>query len=242
MLREGRPWPPVRTIGFVAPRLEGCLAKPVTEYANFWGLRIKLIVGLATRGLAWRSARSVALMFCLALCTVLGLSGCGYSSLQQQDEDVKASWSEVVNLYQRRADLISGVAAKVKDFAASEQQLIGATEASARTSSLPATPAVLSDPAAFASYQELQKQLTQSLRSLMGVSEGYPQLQSDANFRDLQTQLAETESSISAARDHYIAAVRTFNTMVRTFPTDVTARMFDFQPKPNLPAAAESGN
>jgi LemA protein len=238
MLREGRPWPPVRTIGFVAPRLEGCLAKPVTEYANFLGLRIKLIVGLATRGVAWRSALSVA----LTLCTALSLSGCGYSSLQQQDEDVKASWSEVVSLYQRRADLISGLAAKVKDFAASEQQLIGATEASARTSSLPATPAVLSDPAAFASYQELQKQLTQSLRSLMGVSEGYPQLQSDANFRDLQTQLAETESSISAARDHYIAAVRTFNTMVRTFPTDVTARMFDFQPKPNLPAAAESGN
>jgi LemA protein len=100
---------------------------------------------------------------------------------------------------------------------------------------------VLSDPAAFASYQELQKELSQSLRSLMGVSAGYPQLQSDANFRDLQTQLAETESSISAARDHYIEAVRTFNTMVRTFPTDVTARMFDFQPKPNLPAA-ESGN
>ena len=225
----------------VAPRLEGCLAKPVTECANFFGVRIKLIAGLATRGAARRSARSAGLMFCLTLCAALSLSGCGYSSLQQQDEDVKASWSEVVSLYQRRADLISGLAAKVKDFAASEQQLIGATQASAQTSSLPATPAVLSDPAAFASYQELQKQLTQSLRSLMGVSAGYPQLQSDANFRDLQTQLAETESSISAARDHYIEAVRTFNTMVRTFPTDVTARMFDFQPKPNL-SAAESGN
>jgi LemA protein len=105
-----------------------------------------------------------------------------------------------------------------------------------------AAPAGLSDPKAFASYQALQKQLTQSLQSLMGVSEGYPQLQSDANFRDLQTQLAETESSISAARDHYIAAVRTFNTMVRTFPTDVTARVFDFRPKPNLPAATENGN
>ncbi len=178
----------------------------------------------------------------LVMCAVLGLSGCGYSSLQQQDEDVKASWSEVVSLYQRRADLISGLAAKVKDFAASEQQLIGATEASARTGAMPTAPAVLNDPAAFASYQELQKQLTQSLRSLMGVSAGYPQLQSDANFRDLQTQLAETQSSISAARDHYITAVRTFNTMVRTFPTDVTARVFDFHPKPNLPAAAESGN
>jgi LemA protein len=183
------------------------------------------------------SARRVGLM----LCSILILSGCGYSSLQQQDEDVKASWSEVVSLYQRRADLISGLAAKVKGFADSEQELIGATEATARTGSMPAAPAVLSDPAAFASYQAMQKQLTQSLQSLMGVSEGYPQLQSDANFRDLRTQLAETESSITAARDHYMAAVRTFNTMVRTFPTDVTARMFDFQPKPNLSASAENG-
>ena len=173
------------------------------------------------------------------LCTVLSVSGCGYSSLQQQDEDVKASWSEVVSLYQRRADLISGLATTVKGFAASEQELVGATEASARTGSMPAAPAVLSDPAAFASYQALQRRLTQSLQSLMGVSEGYPQLQSDANFRDLQMQLAETESSISAARAHYMAAVRTFNSMVHTFPTDVTARVFDFQPKPNLTVSAE---
>ena len=188
------------------------------------------------------NSRSLARSLALTLCATLSLSGCGYSSLQQQDEDVKASWSEVVNLYQRRADLIAGLATTVKGFAASEQSLIGATEASARTGSMAAAPAVLSDPKAFASYQALQKQLTQSLQSLMGVSEGYPQLQSDANFRDLQTQLAETESSISAARDHYIAAVRTFNTMVRTFPTDVTARVFDFRPKPNLPAATENGN
>ena len=181
------------------------------------------------------SARLVGLV----LCSALTLCGCGYSSLQQQDEDVKASWSEVVNLYQRRADLISGLAATVKGFAGSEQALIGATEASARTGSLPAAPTVLSDPAAFASYQALQKQLTQSLRSLVGVSAGYPQLQSDANFQDLQTQLAETESSIAAARDHYMAAVRNFNTMVQTFPTDVTARVFDFRPRPNLTGSAE---
>jgi LemA protein len=181
------------------------------------------------------SARSAGLV----LCAALSLSGCGYSSLQQQDEDVKASWSEVVSLYQRRADLISGLAGTVKGFAASEQELIGATQASARTGSMPATPGVLSDPAAFASYQALQKQLTQSLQSLMGLSAGYPQLQSDANFQDLQTQLAETESSITAARDHYMAAVQNFNTMVHTFPTDVTARVFDFRPRPNLAAAAE---
>jgi LemA protein len=221
----------------VAPRLEAYVDQPVTESAKIFGVRIKLIARRATRPTR-RSARSVA----LTLCTVLSLSGCGYSSLQQQDEDVKASWSEVVSLYQRRADLISGLATTVKGFAASEQSLIGATEASARTGSMPAAPAALSDPAAFASYQALQKQLTQSLQSLMGVSAGYPQLQSDANFRDLQSQLAETESSISAARDHYIAAVRTFNTMVRTFPTDVTAHVFDFRPKPNLAAPAERGN
>jgi LemA protein len=208
------------------------------------------------------SARSAGLV----LCAALSLSGCGYSSLQQQDEDVKASWSEVVSLYQRRADLISGLAGTVKGFAdpcariarsesdqgaasrphpcdarvaPSEQELIGATQANARTGSMPAAPGVLGDPAAFASYQALQKQLTRSLQSLMGVSAGYPQLQSDANFQDLQTQLAETESSITAARDHYMAAVRNFNSMVQTFPTDVTARVFDFRPRPNLVATAE---
>jgi LemA protein len=175
------------------------------------------------------------------LCTVLGVSGCGYSSLQQQDEDVKASWSQVVSLYQRRADLISGLATEVKGFAASEQGLIGATEANARSGSLPAAPTVLNDPAAFASYQALQKELSQSVHSLMGLSEAYPQLRSDANFRDLQTQLAEAETSISAARTHYMTAVQNFNTMVRTFPTDVTARMFDFRPKPDLAGSVEKG-
>lgn len=173
------------------------------------------------------------------VCAVLSLSGCGYSSLQQEDENVKASWSEVVNLYQRRADLISGLAATVKDFSGSEQGLVGTTEARARSSTMPTPPAVLNDPRAFDSYQTLQKQLTQSLEGLMGASAAYPQLQSDPNFRDLQAQLAETENNIAAARDHYMAAVNSFNTLVRTFPTDVTARMFDFHAKPSLAAAAE---
>ena len=171
------------------------------------------------------------------VCAGLSLTGCGYSSLQQQDEDVKASWSEVVSLYQRRADLISGLAATVKGFSESEQALAGATQARARSGTMPTPPAVLNDPQAFASYQVLQKQLSQSLESLIGASAAYPQLQSDPNFRDLQAQLAETENNISAARDHYMAAVTSFNTLVRTFPTDVTARMFDFHPKPNLTSA-----
>jgi LemA protein len=170
---------------------------------------------------------------------VLSLSGCGYSSLQQGDENVKASWSEVVSLYQRRADLISGLAASVKDISGSEQGLVGTTEARARSSTMPTPPAVLNDPQAFASYQTLQTQLTQSLQRLMGASAAYPQLQSDPNFRDLQAQLAETENSIAAARDHYMTAVNSFNSLVRTFPTDMTARMFDFHPKPSLSAAAD---
>jgi LemA protein len=102
---------------------------------------------------------------------------------------------------------------------------------------MPTPPAVLNDPQAFDSYQALQKQLTQSLESLMGASAAYPQLQSDPNFRDLQAQLAETENNIAVARDRYKAAVNSFNTLVRTFPTDVTARMFDFHPQPGLAAA-----
>jgi len=179
------------------------------------------------------------------VCVGVTLSGCGYSSLQQGDENVKASWSEVVSLYQRRADLISGLAVALKgipslDRAGPQQSLFGTTEARAHSSTMPTPPAVLNDPQAFASYQALQKQLSQSLQSLMGVSASYPQLQSDPNFRDLQAQLAETESNIATARDHYMAAVNSFNTLVRTFPTDVTARMFDFRPKPALATATDT--
>lgn len=178
----------------------------------------------------------------LLVCAALGLPGCGYKSLQQQDEAVKTTWSEVVSQYQRRSDLISSLAGSVKGFAASEQALIGATEAGAHTGSQQqSAPAVLNDPAAFASYQAFQEQLTGSLRNLIGLAASYPQLQTDANFRDLRAQLADTEDRIADARTRYIEAVRTFNTTVRTFPTDLTARVFDFRPKPNLPAGAASG-
>ncbi len=177
----------------------------------------------------------------LLTCAVLGISGCGYSSLQQQDEAVKTSWSEVVDQYQRRADLISSLADSVKSFAASQQPLIGNTEAGARSGTEPATPAVLNDPAAFASYQAMQEELDRSVRTLIGLAASYPQLQDDANFLDLRAQLAETQTHIAAARNRYIAAVRIFNTTVRTFPTDLTARMFDFRPKPNLPVGGASG-
>ena len=174
---------------------------------------------------------------CAALvCPLLG--GCGYNSLQQQDEAVKTTWSEVVSQYQRRADLISSLAGSVKGFAESENGLLGTTEANARTSAQPAAPAVLTDPAAFARYQAMQDQLTRSLGSLMGMGATYPQLQSDANFLDLRAQLDEAEGRIADARTRYMDAVRTFNTTVRTFPTDLTARVFDFRPKPPLAAAS----
>jgi LemA protein len=173
----------------------------------------------------------------LLMCAVLGVSGCGYHSLQQQDEAVKTSWSEVVDQYQRRADLISSLAAAVKSFAASEQQLIGLTAAGARSGTESVTPAVLNDPAAFASYQAMQDHLDRSMRNLIGLAASYPQLQADANFLDLRAQLADTQSRIAAARNRYIEAVRIFNSTVRTFPTDLTARMFDFRPRPNLPVA-----
>jgi LemA protein len=171
---------------------------------------------------------------------VLGLSGCGYNSLQQQDEGVKASWSEVVNQYQRRSDLIPNLVETVKGFAAQEQQvLIGVTEARAKANSIQVTPEVLNDPEAFAKFQATQGQLTQALKSLMVVTEAYPQLKSDANFRDLQSQLEGTENRITVARNRYIDSVRTFNTTVRSFPTNLTAKMFDFQLKPNFTVANE---
>jgi LemA protein len=183
---------------------------------------------------AWPNNRLFSSL--LSAFLLVGLCGCGYKSLQQQDEDVRTSWSEVVSQYQRRAELISGLAGSLQGFAASEQALIRATQASARSGALPAAPALLSDPAAFASYQAMQDQLTQSLHNLMGLSAAYPQLQADSNFLDLRAQLAETAQRIDNARHRYMEAVSTFNASVRTFPTDMTARMFDYQPKPSFPS------
>jgi LemA protein len=176
----------------------------------------------------------------LAAVLLVGLSGCGYNSLQRQDEDVKAAWSEVVNQYQRRADLIPNLVNTVKGYASQEQQvLIGVTEARARAGSIQLTPELLNNPAAFAKFQAAQGQLTQALKSLFAVTEAYPQLKSDANFRDLQAQLEGTENRITVARNRYIDAVRQFNTTARSFPTNLTAKMFDFQLKPNFTVANE---
>jgi len=170
-----------------------------------------------------------------------GLGGCGYSQLTRQDEDVKAAWSEVINQYQRRADLIPNLVRTVKGYANQEQQvLIGVTEARARQAgSIQLTPELLNDPAAFAKFQAAQNQLTGSLKSLIAVAEAYPDLKSNENFRDLQVQLEGTENRITIARQRYIDAVRNYNTTVRSFPANLTAKMFDFPVKPNFSVANE---
>ena len=169
------------------------------------------------------------------------LSGCGYNSLQQQDEQVTAAWSEVVNQYQRRSDLIPNLVATVKGFAAQEEKvLVGVTEARARTGSIQLTPELLNDPQAFARFQAVQGELTQALKSLFAVTENYPELKSDAVFRDLQTNIEGTENRITVARNRYIDAVRQYNTTVRSFPTNLTAMMFDHDVKPNFSVENEA--
>jgi LemA protein len=175
----------------------------------------------------------------LAFLSVL-LGGCGYNALQAQDENVKAAWSEVVNQYQRRADLIPNLVNTVKGYAAQEQKvLIGVTEARAKVGSIQVTPEVLSNPELFQKYQAAQGQLTQALKSLLVVSERYPELKSDQNFRDLQSQLEGTENRITVARNRYIAAVQEYNVKVRSFPSNLTAKLFGFQVKPNFTVANE---
>ncbi|GAC1694704.1 MAG: LemA family protein [Steroidobacteraceae bacterium] len=181
---------------------------------------------------AWSSAVLAA--------AVLGLSGCGYNNLQSQDEGVKAAWSEVVNQYQRRADLIPNLVNTVKGYAAQEQKvLIGVTEARAKVGSIQVTPEVLNDPEAFKKYQAAQGELSGALKSLLAVTENYPQLKSDQNFRDLQSQLEGTENRITVARNRYIAAVQSYNVTVRQFPANLTAKVFGFQVKPNFTVANE---
>ena len=171
------------------------------------------------------------LMFWLAI----SLSGCGYNALQQQDEQVTASWSEVVNQYQRRADLVPNLVNVVKGYASHEQEvLIQVTNARSRVGSVQATPSVLNDPAAFKQFQSAQGELSSALSRLLVVSENYPQLKADGLFRDLQAQLEGTENRITVARNRYIKAVQAFNVTVRSLPTNITARVIGMHAKPNF--------
>ncbi|MDV6344353.1 LemA family protein [Nitrosomonas sp. Is37] len=175
------------------------------------------------------------LLFYLIMLYMLALSGCGYNTLQSMDEQVKASWSEVINQYQRRADLIPNLVNTVKGYAAQEKEvLLGVTNARSKVSGIQATPELIENPEAFAKFQSAQAELSSALARLLVVVENYPQLKSNVNFRDLQAQLEGTENRITVARNRYIKAVQEYNVTVRSFPSNLTAMLFDFQVKPNF--------
>jgi LemA protein len=172
----------------------------------------------------------------LGLLSIL-LSGCGYNQFQARDEAVKAAWGEVVNQYQRRADLVPNLVNTVKGYASHERETLEAvTKARAAATSIQVTPEVLNNPEAFQRFQQAQGQLTQALSRLLAVSENYPQLKADGLFRDLQSQLEGTENRITVARQRYIKSVEEYNVLARSFPTNLTAMMF-VSPFPNSTAS-----
>jgi LemA protein len=169
------------------------------------------------------------------------LGGCGYNDFQATDEQIRASWAEVLNQYQRRADLIPNLVNTVKGYAAQEQEvLLGVTNARARVGSIQATPELINDEAAFKKFVQAQGEMTSALSRLLVVSENYPQLKSDANFRELQAQLEGTENRITVARNRYIKAVQQYNITVRSFPTNLTAMMFGYKVKPGFTVENEA--
>jgi len=163
------------------------------------------------------------------------LSGCGYNTFQTNDEQIKASWAEVLNQYQRRADLIPNLVNTVKGYAGHEKEvLLGVTEARAKVGGIQATPELINDPQAFAKFQAAQGELTSALSRLLVVTENYPQLKADQNFRDLQAQLEGTENRVTVARNRYIKAVQEYNIAVRSFPSNLTAMLFGYTVKPSF--------
>jgi LemA protein len=182
--------------------------------------------------------KSLSLLFGFLVLASLG--GCGYNQFQTQDEAINAAWSEVVNQYQRRADLVPNLVNTVKGYASHEKDTLEAvTRARAAATSFQITPEVLNDPQAFQKFQQVQGELSSALSRLMAVSENYPQLKADTLFRDLQSQLEGTENRITVARQRYIAAVQQYNVQVRSFPSNLTAKMFGYQVKPNFSVANE---
>src|SRR5918994_355954 len=171
----------------------------------------------------------------VAAVAALLLSGCGYNTLQSTDEQIKSAWSEVLNQYQRRADLVPNLVETVKAFAAQEREVLTrVTEARARVGAIQATPELVDNPEAFAKFQAAQGELSSALSRLLVVVENYPQLKSDANFRDLQAQLEGTENRTAVARNRYIKAVQDYNVTVRSFPSNLTAMASGFKTKPNF--------
>ena len=171
----------------------------------------------------------------LLLSTTLGLSGCGYNAFQSLDEEAKASWSEVLNQYQRRADLVPNLVNVVKGYASHEKEVLtDVANARSKVGSMQVTPELINDPEAFARFQAAQGQMTSALSRLMAVAENYPNLKADQGFRDLQAQLEGTENRITVARNRYIVTIKDYNVSVRSFPNNLTAMMFGYKTKPSF--------
>lgn len=189
------------------------------------------------------TARSIIKPLALSVMLVFSsasLTGCGYNNLVAQDEQVTAAWSEVVNQYQRRDDLVPNLVKVVKQYADHEEAVFTeVAQARSQAGSIQVTPEVLNDPQAMKQYEEAQAQMGSALSRLMAVSERYPELKADALFQDLQAQLEGTENRITVARKRYIDEVQSYNTTVRQFPTNLTAKVFGMDAKPNFTVANE---
>ncbi|PPC83899.1 MAG: hypothetical protein CTY38_03190 [Methylotenera sp.] len=171
----------------------------------------------------------------MAVLFVLSLTGCGYNTFQSLDEESKASWSEVLNQYQRRADLVPNLVNVVKGYASHEKDVLTqVADARSKVGSMQVTPELLSDPEAFAKFQAAQGQLTSALSRLLAVSENYPNLKADQGFRDLQAQLEGTENRITVARNRYIETIKNYNVAVRSFPNNLTAMALGYKAKPSF--------
>ena len=185
----------------------------------------------ATRASAWLAT----------LVAVLALTGCGYNDFQRLDEQTRSAWSEVLNQYQRRADLVPNIVATVKGEATFEQEtLTRVIEARAKATSFQITPEVLNNPQALQQFQAMQGELSSALSRLMVVSEQYPSLKANQGFSDLRVQLEGTENRITVARNRYIAAVQDYNVLARSFPSNLTAKVFGYEPKANFSVANEA--
>ena len=177
----------------------------------------------------------------LILTTVLALTGCGYNDFQRLDEQSKAAWSEVLNQYQRRADLIPNIVNTVKGEANFEQEtLTKVVEARAKATSMQVTPETLNNPEAFAKFQAAQGELSSALSRLMVTVERYPDLKANQGFRDLRVQLEGTENRITVARNRYIETIEQYNVLARSFPTNLTAKVFSYAPKPSFTVQNEA--
>jgi LemA protein len=201
-------------------------------------LRLARLMKEGTMGRTWLKM-VVITMAMISVCTVFG---CGYNDLQGLDEDTKAAWSEVINQYQRRADLIPNLVATVKGYAAHERETLeSVVNARSKATGLQVTPEMLKDPAAFEAFQKAQAGLTSALGRLIAIAENYPNLKADQNFRDLQSQLEGTENRITVARKRYIDRVAEYNKMVRYFPTNLTAKfLLHLEERPNFTVADEN--